>query len=189
MLASAIRHSCNNQLTQRFIASMKLCSSVLTGVSLNRASLRSPWIIILSHVQYKIVDRAIIPLRLRTMPVAAMIATTLTTGTVRGVPASQVKQKHVQLSRLSTCNPSAFSSDRISTSRKAQSRRQRQTRCARRQSTVVLAAAATDVASSTVQAIKKTIGGDIFVAGATLQAGDVIPHSDKHARLSSHHRR
>ena len=149
----------------------------------------SPWIIILSHVQHQIVDRAIISLRLRTMPLAAMTSTTVTTGSVRGVPVSHPVQKPVHLSRLSTRNPSAFSSNRISTGRKAQSRSQRQTRCARRQSAVVLAAAATDVASSTVQAIKKTIGGDIFVAGATLRAGVVEPYSDKHTRLLNNRRR
>ena len=62
----------------------------------------------------------------------------------------------------------AFSSGRISNSKRlAQTRHAQQLRQQRKQQ-VVQAAAATDVGTKAVQAIKKSVGGDVFVAGTAM---------------------
>lgn len=62
----------------------------------------------------------------------------------------------------------AFSSGRISTSKRlAQTHHIQQLR-QQRKLQVVQAAAATDVGTKAVQAIKKSVGGDVFVAGTVM---------------------
>lgn len=125
-----------------------------------------PWIIILSHVRLQIVDRASSPLAGIALLAAVMSSTTMAKGVACSKPTAQAAQPQHQLLRRGMRTPAAFSSDRAPAWRKAQKSARRHQVHARRNNAVVLAAAATDVASTTVQAIKKSVGGDIFVAGA-----------------------
>ena len=119
---------------------------------------------IAKFMRHKIVDQA--ASRFEVRMVALMSSTIMTTIVTHTASVAKSTPRPVcQTSRHGMHTP--FSSGSTSNRRVGQRKAQRHTACVPGRNATILAAAATDVASSTVQAIKKTVGGDIFVAGTT----------------------